>query len=380
MKILVINPTFKSGLSQYTYFFCKALDEKGLDFVLLTTRGENEIDFFKPKFKVYKDLYQINQGSYLANAWYYGKNKNIIRKIVDEYRPDVIHFQGLLKPDGDDEFIEYLQNRGNKKIKIVYTAHYILPYEASLKHKQIYSRIYNKVNQIIVHAEQNKDELAAGFGVPREIITVIPYGNLIEIAQKSPELNLFEARSLLGLEKDDFCLLFFGAIRDYRGLDVLLKSMLYLKEHPKIKLMVVGEMQQKSICNDLIDVLKIRNAVSFYLEYIPIKYIGQYFYASNLVVLPYKKIYQSIAVQLAFAFNRPVLSTNVGGIAEVIENDKNGWLVQPNNPKALAEKILELYKQPRQEINQVGQTAYQIAKQKYTWEETAKKTLIVYKK
>ena len=378
MKILVINPENKSGLSQYTYSFCNALNKKGADFVLLTTEGKNEIDFFKPKFNVYKELHPNNTKLGLLNAWNYIKNKNIIRRLIDEYKPDVVHFQGLLNPAKDDEFIEYIQNSGREKIKVIYTAHHILPYETLSKHKKIYSKIYNKVDRIIVHARQNKDELATMFNIPSELISVVPHGNFIEIAEKSPELSLLDARSILGFKKEDFCVLFFGSIRDYRGLDVLLKSMLYLKKYPKIKLIVAGEMQQKALCEDLVDVLKIRNAVNFYLEYIPIKYVGQYFYASDLVVLPYKKVYQSGAMQMAFAFNRAVLSTNTGGISEVIRERENGWLVPPNNPTVLAQKIFELYKKPKQEIYQVGQNAYQIAKQEYGWNEIVEKTLNVY--
>lgn len=379
MKVLVINPNFKSGLVQYSYSFCRALNKRDeIDVALITQRGRNEIDFLKPEFKVYKKLYPDSNAGFWGNLFNYSKNKKEIIKAVAKFQPDIIHLHGLLNIKKDAEFINYLQNKGVKKIKIFYTAHNILPHGLKPQDRKFYSKIYNSVDHIVVHAQKNRDELLALFNIPNELVSYVKPGNFIVVANKNPELSILEAKSALGLEKEDFCLLFFGRVLPYRGLETLLKAMLYLKDYPKIKLVVAGEMHQSSVCNDLIDLLKIRQSVSFHLQYIPIKYLGQYFYASDIVVLPYRRTYQSQAAQMAFAFSRGVLSTKTGGVPEIIKEDVNGWLVSPDAPKKLATKILELYKKPRKEIHQVGQQAYKIAKKEFDWKNIAEEMLKVY--
>ena len=377
MKVLIISPVSRGGLSQNTYSLCQAYYDLGLDFVLLTNSGENEIDFFKPKFKVIKKLLPQND-TLLGGFLDYSKNKKIIRNIVKEYQPDTIHFQTLLNPKKDAEFINYLQNLSSKKIKVVYSAAQVLPYQSSYKVKKHYAKIYSVVDKIITPTKQAKRELSAMFSLPEEIIDIIPFGNSINLADQSPEISLVEAREILNIDRHDFCCLFFGSILPYRGLDILLKAMAYLKDHPKIKLIIAGEMKDKNLCEDLIDIFKIRDSVYFYLDYIPIKYIGQYFYASDLVVLPYRQIYQSGVAHLASAFNLPILTTKVGGMMELIKENENGWLVSSENPKELAQKIFELYRAQPKELKKVGKNAFGLVKNDCSWKYIAKQTIKTY--
>jgi len=374
MKIFIINPISNGGLCQYTYSLCNALYKKGVDFVLLTTKNKNEIDYFPLKFNVKKILYPLTN-SILLKGLYYFLNKHKIKKLIKAEKPAIIHFQWPLSARFDPKFIKILQKGG---IKIVYTAHNILPHEVLAKHKKIYNRIYRTVDKIIVHAEQNKIELIQGFNIPKEKIEVIPHGNFIEVAKLNPELTKFEARQILGLERNAFYILFFGNIRPYRGLDILLKAMVYLKNIPRIKLIVAGQMKEVSICEDLVDLLRIRDAITFYLEYIPLRYVGQYFYASDVAIFPYRKIYQSGAIHMAYAFRRPVISTKVGGIPEIVDNGKSGLLIPPEDPKILAKAILKMYNAPKKQLERIGEYTYNLAKTKFSWDKIANKTIKLY--
>ncbi len=374
MEVLIINPIPKGGICHYSYSLSQALFQKGLNFSLVTTKGENEIDYFSPKFPVERVLTPLTEEIF-TKFFHYLKNKKAIIRLTKERKVKVIHFQWLLSARFDYKFIYRLQKMG---IKVVYTAHNLLPHEFRISDKKVYRRIYQAVDKIIVHAQQNKKTLIELFNIPEKKIAVIPHGNYFSLREINPELTLIEARRILGLEKDDFYLLFFGNIRPYRGLDTLLKAMAYLRNIPQIKLIVAGDIKDEAICEDLVDLLRVRDSVNFYLTYIPLKYLGQYFYSADLVVLPYYQVYQSGAIQLAYAFHRPVISTRVGGIPEVVDEGKSGLLIPPGDERALAKAILKLYNLPREKLREMGEYAYNLAKTKFSWEKIAEDTINLY--
>jgi len=373
MKTLIINPIPSGGVMHYTYSLCQALSKQGIEVILVTTKGENEITYFKTNFSVKKVLYPLTS-FFMAKGFRYLANKRQILKLIEREKPETVHFQWLLSARLDPAFIKKIKKR---KILTVYTAHNLLPHEPRPGDKKKYKRIYQTFDKIIVHAKQNKRELIKKFNVSQNKVKVIYHGNLFAVSKLSPELTTQEARRILGLSQKDFILLFFGNIRPYRGLDTAIKAMVYLRNISEIKLIVVGKMHNFSLCRDLIDLLRIRDTTSFYLNYIPLKYVGEYFYAADVVVCPYHKIYQSGVIQLAYSFGRPVISTKTGGIPEVIDQGKSGFLVPTDDPKSLAKKILEMY-QNQEKTRLMGRYALELAKTKFNWSDIAKRTIEIY--
>jgi len=157
-------------------------------------------------------------------------------------------------------------------------------------------------------------------------------------------LTIDEAKSALGLANKKV-LLFFGYVRKYKGLDNLLKAMpIALFSCPDLHLLVVGEFYDSPAeYLDLIKQLGISNNVTIVNEYVPNEDVGKYYSAADLVVLPYNSATQSGILNIAFGFNKPVLVTRVGGLTESIIEGKNGIIVPPLNPKALAESIIEFF-------------------------------------
>lgn len=148
-----------------------------------------------------------------------------------------------------------------------------------------------------------------------------------------------------GFAKDDFVLLFFGYIRKYKGLDLLLHAMPKLiKENPNIKLLVVGESYEDfSFYNNIVTELNISNNVKMENRFVANEEVGKYYEASDLVVLPYRSATQSGILNVAYGFLKPVLVTDVGGLAEFVENKQTGIIIEPESPSAISDGVLEFY-------------------------------------
>ncbi len=158
-----------------------------------------------------------------------------------------------------------------------------------------------------------------------------------------------EALKLLQLDPDYRYLLFFGFIRDYKGLDWLIRAMAepQLKDR-QIRLIVAGEFYSDSEPYlKLIRELGLEEKIILHTDYIPDAQINRYFGAADLVVQPYKTATQSGVTQIGYHFNKAMLVTDVGGLGEIVANGKSGYVVKPE-VSAIAEAIADFYDRERQ--------------------------------
>jgi len=153
------------------------------------------------------------------------------------------------------------------------------------------------------------------------------------------------SRKTFGLNEDDFVLLFFGYIRKYKGLDLLINALpLVIKEIPNVKLLIVGESYEDfSFYQKLVSELKVTNYVLMENRFVANEEVAKYYSAGDLVVLPYRSATQSGILNVAYGFYKPVLVTNVGGLAEFVSENETGIVVEPESPEAIANGILKFY-------------------------------------
>jgi glycosyltransferase involved in cell wall biosynthesis len=155
------------------------------------------------------------------------------------------------------------------------------------------------------------------------------------------------AREILKLDLSCPVFLYFGFIRKYKGLDVLLKALKDTLDKIHVHLLIVGEFwEAKEKYDALIQELNIRHALTLVEGYVPNSDLGVYFGAADCVVLPYRSATQSGVPQLAFSMGKPVIVTDVGGLSENIKNERMGRVVPPENSDALAEAMIELAENP----------------------------------
>jgi glycosyltransferase involved in cell wall biosynthesis len=150
-----------------------------------------------------------------------------------------------------------------------------------------------------------------------------------------------EARSRLGLDGEEAVFLFFGLVREYKGLDVLLEALAMLPRQRGWTCLVAGEFyESREPYETRIRDLDLADRVRIEDRYIPNNEVPLYFAAADLTVLPYRHATQSGVAALSFALNRPVLTTSVGALPEMITQGENGWLVPPEDPVALSSVLL----------------------------------------
>ncbi len=177
-----------------------------------------------------------------------------------------------------------------------------------------------------------------------------------------------EACTKLQLDASKKYMLFFGFIREYKGLDLLLEAMADERiRKAGIELIAAGEYYNKDVeanNNRIIEKHQLQKVVHLKTDFIPNSEVRYYFSAADVVVQPYKHATQSGITQIAFHFEKPMVVTNVGGLAEVVPDGKVGFVAEPN-PKSIADAILKFY-QPNS-ITDLHQNILN-EKKKYTWD------------
>jgi glycosyltransferase involved in cell wall biosynthesis len=172
----------------------------------------------------------------------------------------------------------------------------------------------------------------------------------------------------LGLNPAKKYLLFFGFIREYKGLDLLLEAMNDSRIRAAgIELIAAGEYYSKDVeanNNSIIEKHQLQQVVHLRTDFIPNSEVRYYFSAADLVVQPYKHATQSGITQIAFHFEKPMVVTNVGGLAEVVPDGKVGFVAEPD-PTSIADAILKFY-QPNSIPNLREHILHE--KKKYTWD------------
>jgi glycosyltransferase involved in cell wall biosynthesis len=191
---------------------------------------------------------------------------------------------------------------------------------------------------------QSQDEHARLLSLlPGRRVEVVPHPvHYMFVDQSLPQ---DEARQRLGIPPSAPVLLFFGFVREYKGLRYLLEAMPLVRAAlADVQLLIVGEFWQgKQAYLNQIQCLEIERNVIIVDQYVSNEDIPTYFSAAAVVVLPYIQVTQSAVVQLAFGFGVPVITTRVGGLPEVVVDGLNGLLVEPQDPPGLAWAIIRYF-------------------------------------
>lgn len=258
----------------------------------------------------------------------------------------------------------------NKKTKIVCIIDNIIPHEKRFGDYPLTNYFVKSIDGFIAMSRSVLDDLNTFKSTKPKLFSPHPlYNNFGEAVSKN------DALQKLGLEKDKPYLLFFGFIRDYKGLDILLHAMSDERiRNSEIKLIVAGEYYSDSkFYTDLIAELKIEDKVILRTDFIPDNEVRYYFCAADLVVQPYKHATQSGVTQICYHFNNPMLVTNVGGLPEIVPHNVVGYIAEPE-PVEIANDIYQFYSENKKEIfvqNIIKE------KEKYAWSTMVEKVFEV---
>ena len=256
----------------------------------------------------------------------------------------------------------------NTTTKIVCIADNIIPHEHRPGDNTFTKYFVKPIDAFVTMSEKVTKDLQQ-FTKKSAIRIVHPlYDNFGEIVSKD------QARQRLSLPPDDKIILFFGFIRKYKGLDLLLEAMNDDRiRHSKIKLLIAGEFyDNKKDYDTLIEKMDIGNQLILRTDFIADSEVKYYLSAADFVIQPYRNATQSGVTPLAYHFEKPMLVTNVGGLPDLVPDGKVGIVTNPD-PYSIATGILQLY--------ELGENYFlshlREEKKKYSWKQLSDTLLTI---
>jgi D-inositol-3-phosphate glycosyltransferase len=241
---------------------------------------------------------------------------------------------------------------------------------------------YRLVDRLFVHTDRMKRELMARYHVPEGKITVIPFG--INNAVPHTELTPEEARQRLGLPQSDRTLLFFGNIAPYKGLEYLVEAFRQVvTDDGSCRLIIAGNPKN---CDSYwapilaaINAHPYRDRILTKIQFIPDAETEVYFKAADVVVLPYRHIFQSGVLSLGYSFGVPVIAADVGSLREDIIEGATGFLCKPEDPADLARAVRDYFQSPLYlGLERQRKEIQSYARKKYSWDVVSEITTAMY--
>jgi glycosyltransferase involved in cell wall biosynthesis len=341
MRIALIGPTypFRGGIAHYTTLLFQALKQHHeiafysfrRQYPKLLFPGKTDLDNSHQPLQVECE-YLIDSLNPLT--WRY-----TAYQILD-FAPDIL-LLAWWHPYWAFVWLYLAEKAKQRNIKVTYVVHNVVSHETKLWDKWLTRIVLSRANKLIVHSDEEKQRLKDL--LPKSTVQVIPHPTYAPLSQYSQSYSQNEARLQLNLLPNQPVMLFFGFVRPYKGLNVLLESLTQLK-NLSVQLLVVGEFWVSA--KETLDFIKqyhLTTQVRIINQYVPNEAIGQYFIASDVVILPYLRASGSGIIQLAYGFGKPVIATNVGGLNDVVLNEQTGLLIPPNDSVALATAVRRFF-------------------------------------
>jgi len=346
MRIALIGPTypFRGGISHYTtllYRYLKSRHEVAFfsfarQYPKIIFPGKTDID---PSLSTIQEsgveriIDSMNPVTWLSVAWKIiksGPNILVIPWWVSFWAPQfwVISF-----------LVKIFSNT-----KIVFLCHNVVEHESNSVDKILTRIVLRNGDGFIVHSEEDKNNLLAMFPRAKVLKAFHPTYEVFDLGNS----NANHVRKRLGI--DGNMVLFFGFIRPYKGLKYLILALPKVLSQVKVTVLIVGEFwKDKDEYLHMIKGLGLENNIVIVDQYVPNEEVQDFFSAADLVVQPYVSATGSGIVQTAFAFNKPVVATEVGSLPEIIEDGKTGYLVPAEETKELARAIVTFFVERKSE-------------------------------
>lgn len=256
--------------------------------------------------------------------------------------------------------------RRNRKTKVVVHLDNITPHEPHFYDRALNRYFIDSCDGFVYMSEAVLDDLRTYTQTKPSIFSPHPlfdnYGSVIERSKACQRLGLSEQMRYA---------MFFGYIREYKGLDTLLEAWALLKSEHRTeqrKLLVVGEVYgNDERYKAMIQRLGLAEDVVFHNAFVPDEEVALWFSAADMVALPYKSATQSGVTQVAYAFGVPMVVTNVGGLREMVADGEVGRVVEPD-VRAVAEAIDEVWQPANLARMREGVVRHRV---RFSWQSTA---------
>ena len=373
-SIILIGPVYpyKGGIAHYTRLMYRELAKK-CNVEMISYKMQYPKFLFKKEQKDYSNqMFKVASAKFLINT----ANPFNIIKVAYQIRkanPEMVIIQWWHPYFAPCYYI--LSGIIGKKIKKVYVCHNVFPHERFPLDKFLTKLVLKSGDGFVVHSKSDGEDLLEIKPNAKFIQNPIPTYDTFKVRDLSKE----EAREELGIEIDTKLILFFGFVREYKGLKHLLKAFPVIKsELNNVKLLIVGSFgEDKEDYVNLVNEINLPENIQIVDEYIPDNEVEKYFVASDIVAIPYESATQSGIVQLAYEFEKPVVVTEVGGLPDVVRDGETGYIIPPKDSKSLSEAIIRFFHEESRE-----KYAKNISKNSelFSWEGLIEKILVSFSK
>jgi len=374
MKVFIIDISGK--VLNYDYSLVKSLQKESVSEVILAAHVQDRSKYDGKRI----DLVNLVPWKYknsdhklkrIAKAVEGICNYIVLLLYVLIKRPAVLHFQWFpfMEFCSVDNYYVALIKRLRPKQKIVLTVHNVFPHEMSQKGKAKYKERFVDVDKYIdhyiVHVNSSKIELEREFGVKQERVSVVPHGIFVPNYKRKRDYSN-NGRNII----------VYGNNSPYKGTDILLEAMQMMSEEEKkaIKLTIAGKMSD-DYYQQLLTKAKGLN-VEIIPSYIPDKKLYEMIDNADYIALPYRKISQSGVLLLALYFRKPLLVSNLPSFVETLEGFTDDMFFESENSKSL-KSLIERHINKCVDLGRQLEAIEKLNK-KYSWEESARKTSLIY--
>jgi glycosyltransferase involved in cell wall biosynthesis len=374
MKVHIVD--FPAWTPPYDHALSAALARAGADVELVTTEFPLGEVPYSGGYRLSERFYRLSARLHSREAD--GRLRAGVRRAVKlaehvpdmlnyrgyARRADIVHYEWLSFPAVDVHLLPPARPR-------VLTAHNVPPREPRLGELTAFRRLLHKMDAVVVHSQAGARHLREALSVPAERLHVIPHGAFDYLTRLPSERPL--PAELAAVERP--VVLFFGLLRSYKGLDVLIEAFRGIDD---AELWIVGlphlpldRLQERARDG--------RGRVRFVPRFVAEEEIPALFRRADIVALPYREIDQSGVLQTALAFGKTLVLSRIGGFIELGEEHGAARLVESGDPDGLAAALRELLDDPA-ERDRLGAAAAAAAAGPFSWETVAAQTLELYER
>lgn len=353
------------GMDYYDYGLSMGLGVNDVEVFFYTSDNTKVREFSKVKTLIF--FKKMWKRSFLIKIFRYLAGHYLAVEDIKKRDIKIIHLHFFTFRSIDLLILWYARYRG---LVTIVTIHDIDSFDKKAN-DFIERKCFSYIDGIIVHNQSSLNALSNKFdnNIPTNII---PHGNYL------PFIN--DICAIKSNKTSKFSLLFFGQIKQVKGLDILLEALNIIKKSGfQVELVIAGK-AWKSDLNEyesLIKDLNIADIVKTDFRYIPDEEVSFFYKQADLVVLPYRKIYQSGVLLLTLSYGKPILCSDLEPFREIIIDNKNGFLFKNENPMDLAIKIQEIILD-KNKLNRVSDNANLMIRDKYDWIKIGKLTKKFY--
>lgn len=349
MRILQIETFGRGGLIHYAYNLSCALAARGHQVTLVTsTAYELEgqglpggLDIVKAIAGVPRRAEGVSPGLAAAASRRVraARDAFAVTRLVRRLRPDVVHLHCT-----NAIALVYLTLLRRLRVPLVSTAHVVTPHEPRRVEHAAFRRLHRISDLVVAHSTFDRDRLVEECGVEAARVVVIPHGDYGFFARSGPLPGRAAARQRLGLEPEHEVVLFFGYIREYKGLDLLFEAWPdVIASRPRARLLVAGDpVQLGRTRRDELEAWATRLGAVHRFDYVPFADVTGYFRATDVLAMPYRRVSQSGILFLALALGVPLVATRVGALPETLRDGESALLIPPESPAALSAAVVRL--------------------------------------